>query len=300
MIQGWRLIAILLVAAATLAPVRSSTAGGLNCSVGEVVVENLKIGHRYSLKTLANLPLSVTNTGDQALRVSVDPLVPGPSELRLGAEAIPDVGWASSSPETLDLGPHEMRAADLGLNIPDDGSLLGRKFEVIFWSHSLPQPGELIAYGLKSRVIFTVDRERDTTAIVPSGELSLSLSPGELKLKALVPGRAYRLEDLTQPPLTLRNTSSRPLNVELKVESAEMAGGATTNGCADLTRSGVVSLSEPRFTLAPGEERTVTGTISLAKTKGIRGKNLMCVIVAAVTDLPVRTQICSRVYAHAE
>jgi hypothetical protein len=72
-------------------------AGGLRCSVGEVVIENLKIGQTYSLRTLANLPLSITSTCEGPVRVQVVPLVPEASELRHGAEAIPGVEWAQPS-----------------------------------------------------------------------------------------------------------------------------------------------------------------------------------------------------------
>jgi hypothetical protein len=85
--------------------------------------------------------------------------------------------------------------------------------------------------------------------------------------------------------------------VELRAMSAEALGGPE-KGYADLTEFGSVELSESTFTLAPGEERMVRGTIALTAGKPIKCKSLMCMIAAAVTDQPVRTQICTRVYVH--
>src|SRR5260221_10482765 len=88
-------------------------AGGLRCSLGEVVLDNLKIGHTYSLSTLASIPLSVTSSDAAPLRVRIEPLVPDVSELRGGAEAAAAPSWASAFPETLDLLPNQTRLADL-------------------------------------------------------------------------------------------------------------------------------------------------------------------------------------------
>src|SRR2546428_7553328 len=144
------------LAACGLPHAASAGGGGLGCSVGEVVLENLKIGRSYSLTALANLPLSLINRGDVVVRVRIDAMIPDSSELRQGAEAIPSVHWASAVPDSLEIPAHQMRTTDLRLTIPDDEKPFGRKFEAIFWSHTMPQPGERLAYGLKSLVIFPI------------------------------------------------------------------------------------------------------------------------------------------------
>jgi hypothetical protein len=274
-------------------------AGGLRCSVGEVVIENLKIGQRYSLKTLANLPLSLTNTSEHTVRVAIEPMVPDSSELRQGAEALPSVSWASVTPDTLEMAPREMKAAEMILEIPDDEKLFGRKFQVMFWSHTLPLPGELLAYGLKSRVIFTIDVSREEEGSAPAGDLSLSLEPARVEIEKAKSGKTYRLEEAAKQPLKIRNTSTRPVQVELKALKLEEAGVRVDAGCAELLGAGDVAISPSVFSLQPGEERTVEGTLSLSKSSRPKGKDLMCVIAAAVTDQEVRTQIYSRLSVHA-
>ena len=80
--RTFRLVSAFLTTMALVAALEFSSAttvaeaGGLSCSIGEVVIENLKIGQTYSLRTLANLPLSLTNTGDESVVVRVDPLRP--------------------------------------------------------------------------------------------------------------------------------------------------------------------------------------------------------------------------------
>jgi hypothetical protein len=278
---------------------QTGIAGGLRCSLGEVVIENLKIGQRYSLDTLANLPLSLTNTSKHPVRVAIVHMIPDSSELRQGAEPIPGLGWASATPETLDLAPNETKAAQIVFNIPDDESLFGRRFQAMFWSHTLPRAGDMLAYGLKSRVIFSIDRERENEGVRPEGNLSLTLLPAQGEIDRLTPGRTYRLEEALREPLKIRNTSDRAVQVELRALSLGEAGMRAEAGCADLLNSGKVQLTPSSFPLAPGEERTVEGTLSLEKGARPKGKDLMCVISAAVTDQAVKTQIYSRIYAHA-
>jgi hypothetical protein len=287
-------VALALLSAAILAP--PALAGGLRCSVGEVVIENLRIGHTYSLETLAKLPLSITNTSDHAVRVSIEPMVPSESELRQGAEAIPSVDWAAAAPDTLELSAGETQQTDMTLVIPDDESLFGRKFQAMFWSHTLPQAGSMLAYGLKSRVIFTIDQVREGDGPEPTGDMSFTLLPARVKLDSVRPGKTYRLEKAASEPLKVRNTSDHPVTVELKAISLEEAGSRPEEGYADLLGAARVELEPASFSLAPGEERTVEGTVAVAKQSGSKSRDLACVIAAAVTDMEVKTQIYSRIY----
>lgn len=278
----------------------STWAGGLSCSVGEVVINNLKIGQTYSLKALANLPLVVTNTSDQPVHILVDALVPDSSELRRQALPIPDANWATAAPDSFDLGSRETKAVEMMLRIPDDESLFGKTFQVTYWSHTLAQAGDMLAYGLNTRVIFSIDKVRDTTSQVPLGDQSLSLTPPAMTLEGIVPGREYRLDELLHQPLVVRNTSSQPLSVELRTLNSRQSATDLMPGYADLLDAATVNLSPSRLTLKPGEQVMVTGTVLFAKQARSAGKKYMCVVSAEVMDLPVKTQIYSRVYAHIE
>ena len=71
------------------------TAGGLSTNLGEVVITGLGRGEKYSLKKLANIPLSVVNRGEDTVMVRICALVPDSVELRQGAEPIPSNDWVS-------------------------------------------------------------------------------------------------------------------------------------------------------------------------------------------------------------
>lgn len=274
-------------------------AGGLRCSFGEVVVNNLKIGRSYSLKELANLPLVVTNTDDKPCIVRVDALVPGEGELKQGALAIPAATWASAQPDSFALAPGEARPVELMLSIPDDPALFGKKFEVIYWSHTLAQAGNLLAYGLKSRVIFTIDVARDTSTTSPTGDLAITLHPAEIALHDAAAGHEYALESADRHPITVKNGSDHRVNLELQVLGPKDAGIDAAKGFDDLLAAAHVRLMADTLSLAPGEEKAVTGSVSFPKGTSIKGRKFLCVLSAAVVGQPVRTQIESRIYVHA-
>ena len=145
-------------------------AGGLSTNLGEVLIQNLGIGDSYCLKKLANVTLSVVNRGEDSVFVKATPEVPDTAELRQNAEPIPDAAWIKLEADSMVLAPGQMGVSDVCINVPPDSTLRGRKFQVMIWSRTIPRPGDFIACGLKSRVLFTVAAEADSSAAEPPGE----------------------------------------------------------------------------------------------------------------------------------
>ncbi len=161
MSQRW--IPAVAVAAALLFP-SSAPAGGLSTNLGEVLVQNLGTGGTYCLKELANVTLSVVNRGDDTVFVRATPELPDTSELRQNAEPIPDATWIGIETDSMVLAPGQMGVSDVCISVPADSTLRGRKFQVMLWSRTIPRPGDFMACGLKSRVLFTVAAEVDSSA----------------------------------------------------------------------------------------------------------------------------------------
>jgi hypothetical protein len=129
------------------------------------------------------------------------------------------------------------------------------------------------------------------------GEILLTLFPVQIELMRAAQGRTYRLEKALREPLMIRNMSEQAVEVELKALSLKEAGLRPEAGCADLLGFGKVSLSPASFSLGPGEERVVAGTLSLVR-HGPKGKALMGVIAATVVQHRTKTPIYTRIYVH--
>jgi len=139
-------------------------AGGLSTNLGEVLIQNLGTGDSYCLKKLANVTLSVVNRGEDTVFVKATPEVPDTVELRHNAEPIPSAAWIKIETDSMVLAPGQMGVSDVCINVPPDSTLAGRKFQVMLWSRSIPRAGDFIACGLKSRVLFTIAAEADSSA----------------------------------------------------------------------------------------------------------------------------------------
>jgi hypothetical protein len=287
----------LLLAGLGFGAVGNCGAAGLSCSIGEVLIENLKIGHQVSLQDLANLPLSITNTGDQPVVVRVDGIVPRGDELRQGAAPIPDPSWTYATPDSFVLTPHGTQLVDLGFKIPDDPALLGKKYQASFWSHTLAKPGDFIACGLSSRVIFTIDPVREDVGAAASHGAAASLLPPEVTVRGLDEGRSRSLESCLDRPLVIRNPSNQSIVVDLNALHPQLSALGLPTGFGDLLDVAKVDISPSQLRLGPGEERKVAGSILFPVGVTFPEKTLMCVVSARVAGKEVTTGIYSRIYA---
>ena len=156
--------AIVAATAVALLLPPSLFAGGLSTNLGEVLIQNLETGDSYCLKKLANVTLSVVNRGEDTVFVKATPEVPDTVELRQNAEPIPSAAWITIETDSMVLAPGQMGVSDVCIDVPPDTTLAGRKFQVMLWSRTIPRPGDFIACGLKSRVLFTIAAEADSSA----------------------------------------------------------------------------------------------------------------------------------------
>ncbi len=139
--------------------------GGLRTEFGEVRLHKLAIGKTYSVWRLAETALVMRNTGDEALDVRLQVVVPSHHELRPGARPLPERGWIALERTDFHLRARDTAYADVRLTIPYDPDLAGKTFQVDFWSSAVSAAGTRTA-GPVHRLLFTVamDYRDDTEA----------------------------------------------------------------------------------------------------------------------------------------
>lgn len=129
-------------------------AAGLSTTFSEVTLEGLETGKDYSTSHVADLPLAVINTGDEATDLKMEILMPEVSELKEGYEPIPDISWIRLEQlEFKGVKPKEAATTDVKISIPGDQQYKGKRYQVFIWTHST---GTAIAVGLKSKLLFTI------------------------------------------------------------------------------------------------------------------------------------------------
>ncbi len=294
--------AIASVIIALAIPFQTSTAGGLRTQLGEVVIENLQVGQTYNLKDLANLSLIVTNTSDFTLDLKMDVLVPSDGELKLEAQAIPEASWVELSQDFYTVEPGAQAVSDILISIPDDEQYLGKTYQVVIWSHSLARPGSgmTLAYGLKSRIIFTIDPVRaEPVDLVLTSDASVgfSVGPQEIKLKDVAAGVLWDVEEKAGVLLTISNPGTQIRKVQLKSQTVANSSASVTKGFEDTPDASYLRFNEDELVLEPGEIRTVRMYLDFPANNQHAGHHYMFIIHALTVGEKVSTGVYSRLYA---
>jgi hypothetical protein len=277
-------------------------AGGLSTQLGEVVIENLQIGQTYNLKELANLRLIVTNTSDYDVDLRMDIQLPDSSELRQGAEPLPDTAWVSLSQNAFELDPQEKATSDITISIPDDDQYLGKKYQVIIWSHTLGGEGTgmFLAFGLKSRIIFTTDTVKAAKSeVVTASDASVNftLKPEEIFLDSVELGKIYDVEKKTGLVLRIANPSEHERTFQLQSLTVSNSVATLTKGYQDTPDASYLKFSESKFVVPPKGTKTIKMYVEFPEEQGYGGKKYMFVIHALTLDEKVSTGVYSRLYA---
>lgn len=210
----------LLLAAAILPMLgMTSSAGGLRTPFGEVVVRNLKIGQTYSLYKLLNLPLRVTNTGDEDADLRIEGVAAtAPNE---GYAPIPSLDWVRVDRGTFTVAPNHEAVTDLTISIPNDTALLGRRFQADIWSHTTNARQLLV--GLKSRLLIHIDSTPPTEEELKKkfvdeslANLDFTVLPVNGSVSAIPLGREVDLRKERKILIKLINPNDRPLNFRVR------------------------------------------------------------------------------------
>ena len=276
--------------AAGLLITSTALAGGLSCSLGEVVVDNLQIGSVYDLTELANTRIIVTNTGDITVKLRMDVLVPEASELKLNSEPIPDASWIRLSQTEFEIAPSANAESHIQLTIPDDERLLGRRFQVTIWSHTVPseETGLFLACGLKSRLIFTTDSVRHTAPdYVGNSATRLRLTPAEIH---------WNSAHADTRTMTVINEGETAQVVHLKAQAMHDSYTSLPAGYEDCSDPAMVWFSEDTVTLPPHGSRTVDVRLTLSDLGRNGMGDCMLIIVAESGGETVQSRVYSRVY----
>jgi hypothetical protein len=231
----------------------------------------------------------------------MDVLLPDSSELKHDSEPVPDTSWIRLSQNLFRLDPYDKASSDIIISIPDDEQYLGKKYQVTIWSHTLGAGGGMfLAYGLKSRIIFTTDtvKASKSEAITSSdASVDFKLEPGEIFLRDVELGKVYDVEKNTGLVLSIANLGEREQTFQLQSLTVGNSVTTLTKEYEDSPDASYLKFSEEKFVLAPQATKTIKIYLEFPPDKQYGSKKYMFVIHAFAGGEKVTTGVYSRLYA---
>lgn len=241
---------------------------GLKTTFVRVSLDNLRIGGTYNIREMANLPLAVYNTGDAPVALRVEPTAPVAGETREGYEPIPDPAWISFSQDTFEgIEPNRAAIADVVISIPDDQQYLGKRYQVMIWSHTVGDG--FVACGLKSEVLFTTSSTRTEPP------KTMGLFPTDIIIPDVEAGKPFAVT------LEVFNPSDREKTVIIKPIPVGQSPLRITEGYLECPYAGILELGADTIVVPGGGHRSVEATVRFPEDGRGRGKSYMFAVAAA-------------------
>jgi len=202
--------------------------GGLSSPNAAMYLSNLKIGQEYSLKQLLGYPFRVTYKGKYPVDLRIDLIKPSTTTAD-GYEPIPDLSWIQLQKTEFSLDPGETAETDIIIKIPNDESLLGKKFHVSISPTTSAPKGDKRAWlafgvGLVCKLYLsiapkppTIEEIRELQKKRLSGYLDVAVSPNRIFLYDLEPNKKYDITKQFAELIKVVNTT--PLDIFVDIES---------------------------------------------------------------------------------
>lgn len=257
---------------------------GLKTTFVKVSLENLRVGGTYNIRAMANLPLAVYNTGDAAVSIKVEPTAPIAGETREGYEPIPDAAWITFNQDAFEgVEPGRAAITDVVISIPHDRRHLGKKYQVMIWSHTVG--GGMVACGLKSEVLFSISSEPDEP------EKAIGLFPTEMIIPGLEPGKAFKVkEEGGGATLKVFNPFEDGRTVTVKQVPAANSTCPARDGYVECPDPGVLELVPHTVLVPAGGHQSIEVVLHVPEGGAPQGKGY--VFAVGVFEAGRETPVC--------
>ena len=265
------------------------SAAGLRTTFVKVTLENLRIGETYNIRELANLPMAVYNTGDEAIDLAIEVTIPIKGEFREGYEPVPDASWIIVRQDTFrQVGPGEVAMTDVLISIPDVDKHLGKRYQAMVWSHTVGEG--MIACGLKSEVLFGVSTERGEPT------KAVYLLPTEMHIADVKAGEIAGVSEMgSGVTLKIFNPSDEDKRIKIESIRCEDSPVRPKEGYLECPDPAFLVLSEKEFIVHKHDDKEIKVNIAFPMSQEYIGNRYAFLVQATVLSETV-PRLYSEVY----
>ncbi|MBI4668303.1 MAG: hypothetical protein HY747_03815 [Elusimicrobia bacterium] len=272
---------------------------GLASRFSVVTIDNLQPGVTYNVQEAVGMPLAVINKSGEKVTVRIDAQKPQ-FQSRPEFEPIPDISWVRLEKNEFEIKAGEEKGTNVFLTIPDDERLLGKKFQVNFWSRTI---GAGIQLGLMGSLRFEIaksrlspeDLNRHVNGIKNRTAWAMKLTPLKAVLSNVVPGRLYDAEHDGGAVFAIANLSEKKLVFNLSVKPFAETEIEPAPDYADCPHPSWLKVPA-KIKVRRGRSAKVPLKIQLPDDKNLSGYRFSCAIEATVEGAPVDYRRFSQVF----
>jgi len=280
--------------------------GSISTPTADIVVSNLRIGQTYNLTEIANMPFRVKNIGIER-RIVLTLIKPTTSQVKEGYEPIPDINWVTLLKTDFSLMPGETAASDIIIKIPDDESLLGRKFEVKIRAETRPkEPPEAgsvaIGLALTGSLRFSITPKPPTPEEIEKFKkarfkiYNFNLVPNDLEIGEIPIGKKINIEKYAAKFLRLVNISDEPIKIRLNCIPISQTGLAIPEGWEPQPDTSYLTFPKQFITVKGMEIKKVNFYLNFPNKEEYRNKKYIFIVEASVEGELIRTTYRSKIY----
>lgn len=261
-------------------------AGGLSSPNGAMYLFNLKIGQEYSLKQLLGYPFQVTYRGKYPVDLKIDLIKPTTTSDNY--EPIPDLSWIQLQKSEFSLDPGETAETDIIIKIPNNETLLGKKFHVSLAPQTSAPKGDnrtwlTFSVGLICKLYLgiapnppTIEEVRELQKKRLSGYLDVSVFPNRIFVYDLEPNKKYDITKQFNEIIKVINATSQKVNVELTSVKPSSRGILLSEDQFEIPDITLLTVKPKKFKMSPDSVKSFK---ILLNTKGFeKGKKYIAVI----------------------
>jgi len=255
--------------------------GGLSTPCGVMTLGNLKIGQEYSLKQLLGYPYNVTYRGKYPVDLNIDVVKPSTTTAE-GFAPIPDINWIKLQKQEFSLDPGQTAETDIFITIPNDESLLGKKYRVIISPYTTAPKGDtrggfVFSLALSCHLQLSIapkppseEEIRQQKKRILSNYVNFSVSPERIFLYDLKPNKIYNLTKEFNEVIKIINATQQDVRVSFEQIKASEIGIFLPENTIEIEDLSLLKCIPKKFNLKKDSIKSVNLTLS---TKGLESKN---------------------------
>ena len=284
--------------------------GALFTRMGEVRIDNIRLGRTFSMSEALNMPFKVTNASAFRTELKMEIIIPvlEDKDLRPGYEPLPDASWVKLSRDFFILEPGAEAVTDVVFTVPKKKEYFGKKYQFYIVSR-ITRGITNVNVAVVSRFLLNVITKegmkmlrgkKPPARMEPVANLNFSLLPWEVFLKGAKPGRLIDILKETGNQLKIVNPNDQELKFLLKCMTVRKAGVSLKRGYEDCPAPSFLNFSETEFVVPPNSIKKVKMFLKFPKHDEYFGKRYMFIIVLENLGQEIKGKVYSRLYVTTE